>query len=412
VTTASDVVYVSHEHSEQLGADTTYIISANHTLDKLLKIYSINTGTGAYQAGATIGDSTATIAVVFNSTHGGLELNGLQIKIDGPGANKNISFQTATTGISLYVLNDCLLEPNDANGCSISLASTSVGRIVRAVFNNCTINIRAAGATIAFSNAEVEFNNCAISSGSVAVDNLFSANSGRLQVTATGCDFGLAASIASVDASDSLLKVFATQCKLASGAALISTTGVFSGTQVELRDCASGDSHIQYAYADNTGELSIDTAIYANDNISNDLSWKITTTENASRYNPFVTPWISVYHDGTSAITPYLEILRSGSSTAFTDAEVWAEWSYKGTSGSTRATIDNDGAAILATPANQTTSEKIASEWTGEDATSWFGKIGPASAITPAEVGDLAFRICVGAPSATVYVDPQIRGLS
>src|SRR5574337_1023138 len=37
------------------------------------------------------------------------------------------------------------------------------------------------------------------------------------------------------------------------------------------------------------------------------------------------------------------------------------------------------------------------------------GKLEAPSPITPAEIGDLAARVCVGAPSATVYIDPQIR---
>jgi hypothetical protein len=228
---------------------------------------------------------------------------------------------------------------------------------------------------------------------------------------AIGCDFSQASSLLFVGngwSANAKLK----QCKLKLGFAYFMNDPPYANQNIELIDCHSGDVHHQYEYATGLGSIVVDTAIYANDNASGDVSWKVTATSRASRFAPFVTPWISVYHDGTSAITPYLEILRSGSSTAFTDAEVWAEWSYKGTSGSTRATIDNDGAAILATPANQTASSKTASDWTGEAATSWFGKIGPASAITPAEVGDLAFRICVGAPSTTVYVDPQIRGLS
>ena len=47
--------------------------------------------------------------------------------------------------------------------------------------------------------------------------------------------------------------------------------------------------------------------------------------------------------------------------------------------------------------------------WTGESGTAWSGKLAPASSITPAEIGELRARVCVGLASATVYVDPQIR---
>jgi hypothetical protein len=58
--------------------------------------------------------------------------------------------------------------------------------------------------------------------------------------------------------------------------------------------------------------------------------------------NPFVTPWVDWYNTGTSAITPFFEILRDGSTTAFTDQEVWAEFSEKDVSGFTLATLSRD----------------------------------------------------------------------
>jgi hypothetical protein len=134
----------------------------------------------------------------------------------------------------------------------------------------------------------------------------------------------------------------------------------------------------------------------------------VASSANANFYSPYVTPWIPVYHDGTSAITPALEILRDGSATAYQDDEVWAEFSYQGTASSTRSTIVSDRMALLGTAANQGTGALAAGDWTGEGGTAWFGKLEPAS-ITPAEIGHLSARVCVGEPSITVYVDPQVR---
>jgi hypothetical protein len=139
---------------------------------------------------------------------------------------------------------------------------------------------------------------------------------------------------------------------------------------------------------------------------TNGVSWLITTTANCSYYTPYVSPWIDKYHDGTSAITPYLEILRNISSEAFDNNEVWGEFSYQGTTGSTQATIVNDRMALLGTPAPQ---DNGAATWTGQDENFWVGELAPASAITPAEIGHLRARVVVGAPNTTVYVDPTIR---
>lgn len=182
-----------------------------------------------------------------------------------------------------------------------------------------------------------------------------------------------------------------------------------------LYNCSSGDEHYHIAHYDAFGETIVSTGIYANDgaewNLSSDkYSWKITTTAYCSYYTPYVTPWIRQYHDGTSAIIPYLECLRDNSSGAvFQNDEVWGEFSYQGTSGYTLGTVVNDRMALLGSPADQTASSKGASDWTGETGTAGYFKLNPTATITPAEIGNLSARVCVGEPSISVYVDPQIR---
>ena len=83
---------------------------------------------------------------------------------------------------------------------------------------------------------------------------------------------------------------------------------------------------------------------------------------------------------------------------------VWGEFSYQGTSGCRSSTIVNDRVTLLGTPAAQATGMGTGS-WTGESGTAWSGKLAPASSITPAEIGELRARVCVGLASATVYVD-------
>ena len=67
---------------------------------------------------------------------------------------------------------------------------------------------------------------------------------------------------------------------------------------------------------------------------------------------------------------------------------------------------------LLGTPADQAESIKSGADWTGENAAAWFGKLDSGAAITPAEIGHIRARVCVGEPSITVYVDPQIRGVA
>jgi hypothetical protein len=180
-------------------------------------------------------------------------------------------------------------------------------------------------------------------------------------------------------------------------------------------NCDAGDNHYAMYHGDAFGETTVSTTVYANTGASydgtNKASWKIVTTANCNYYYPYVSPWMDVYHSGTSAISPYLEILRSGSTTKYQNDEVWGEFSYQGTSGSTKATIVSDRMVPLGTAADQTASSLGASNWTGEDATNNAYMKLESGSITPAEIGHLRARVCVGEPSITVYVDPLIRGL-
>jgi len=58
-------------------------------------------------------------------------------------------------------------------------------------------------------------------------------------------------------------------------------------------------------------------------------SWKVVTTSGNGPERPFTTPWVSLYHTGASSITPYFDVLRDGSTTAYKDTEVWAEFRAK-----------------------------------------------------------------------------------
>jgi hypothetical protein len=186
-----------------------------------------------------------------------------------------------------------------------------------------------------------------------------------------------------------------------------------ASNELIVLNCASGDDHYFFGYYNALGSLVAITGKYVSGGAkydgTNGVSWQIDTTSVASFGTPFVTPWIDLYHSGTAAITPRLEILRDGSATAYDNDEVWAEFSYQGTTGSTKATIVDDRMAVGGTPAAQTASSLGAGDWTGEGGTAWFGKLNTTSTITPAEIGMLRARVCVGLASATVYVDPYIR---
>lgn len=414
VTTAGDVIYISHTHNEQLAADTTYTVGANHVLETPLKIYSVNKTNDTYAVGAFIGHGTLNRSITWTngSDYAALMLYGITMQVAG-NVIDSISFCAA--GRMSMTLVDCKIYLiNTATTSRIHQGYTSTGRGSSVAFYNCDFRFGNTSQRILIrsSGAATYFYGCIVSSGSTHPSTLFDLTAGCF-IVFEGCDLSNIGTLTGANQTEPE-QIILRQCKLKSGVVLCeSAASSLDLVSVAAYDCSSGDEQGYLHYGNSYGTVQIDTGIFCNDNIADtDLSWKIVSNQYACALFPFITPWISVYHSGTTAITPYLEILRSGSATAFTDAEVWAEWLFKGTSGSTLGTFGSDQCLPLGTPANQTASSKTASDWTGEDATSWFGKIGPGSSITPAEAGDLSFRICVGAPSLTVYVDPQIRGLA
>jgi hypothetical protein len=203
-------------------------------------------------------------------------------------------------------------------------------------------------------------------------------------------------------------------CKLGAGVVIQSAAATVTTRAagiVEAYDCNSGDNHYAYYHGTAYGETTAVTSIYATAGATTGgtgISYKVVTASTASYYNPYVGPWIAKPNTGTSAVTATFEVLRDASATAYQNDEIWGEWQYKGTASSVLLTTVNDRMAVLGTAANQDTGALAAGDWTGENATAWFGKLSSGS-ITPAEIGPIYGRVVVGEPSLTMYYDPQLR---
>lgn len=210
--------------------------------------------------------------------------------------------------------------------------------------------------------------------------------------------------------------VVADRCTFGAGmtvlAAQTSNPNKDSGS-VRLSDSLIGSTRVSGFY-DALGSCVRETGIYYTGGAAGSESWKIVTSANCSFRVPFEAPWVDWYNTGTSAITPRFEILRDGSATPYTDAQVWGEFSWKNTASSPLGNgLKNDwqqtAGAIAGTAGTDQAAGAGLGAWTGESGTAWSGKVDSDSAITPTEAGALRGRIVVAAPSITLYVDPVIR---
>lgn len=409
-TTAGDIILIASDHTgdNTLEADTIYtaastdlsIISVNRTTDIPELMFSF------------IGHATLNRGITFNAAAlGRLYLYGLAIKVSGS-TNDNIGFQLTNDG-HIEVENCELNIANTGPGCRVVLgnsgSSTSQGYI-RLV--NTSISFASTSQCIQ-SYALVEMYGCY--TAGVALPKIFQNAVAGLSGGNTyceGCDFSSAASGAYIIDNSSQpgpINLTMVNCKLPTSFVMMNA-GVNNNKatgEVTLYNCASGDTHYFLGHKDELGSTVAATNIYPNDSNTGDITWFINSTAYATFGTPYYTPWFDIYHDGTTSITPEIEILREGSTTAYKDNEVWADFSFQATASSTRSTIKTTRAVPLATGTNIPTGIGVAN-WTG-DTGAWSGVI-ISPATTPAEVGHLRARVCVGKASVTdLYIDPTIR---
>ena len=410
--TNGDRVIIQHDAvptgDQEVGGNTTYAAAANVAV-----ISASNDGGSSWTptpmgTANWIGNSTASFSVTFNGAFLAL-LYGLTLRTAGSSA---VALNLNTTDNGNFRLEDCyfwLGTTSNSSGATITLGGGASTGNYYTGFKNCTFRFGNAAQELLVGGA-VDLDGCVLSSAGSVPNALFlSAAANHTVLQATGCDFSHVGANPLVNGTaTNAARYYFDRCKIGTGALMgtISPASKAANTAIAT-DCSNGDTHGLFAYADAFGTLTSDTTITYTGGAAGQ-SWKIVTTANCSRYTPFVSPWVNLYNTGTSAITPRLEILRDGSATAYTDAEVWGEFMAKVTAGSSRGTLYDDEAALSAAGTAQDTGAGLGS-WTGENATAWSGKVDSGSSLTPAEVGDISARVCVGVASATVYVDPFIR---
>lgn len=409
----NDRVILKYDETITLGSSTTYTFAGNIAL-----IAASNDGGSAFTptpmgSANHIGHTSSAYSITWSGAFR-VYMYGITARIAGSsGVGLTLG---GTDGMHIEV-EDCYFWLDNTNGnafLNFGTSGASTNGFVQT--KNCTFRFGSTGQAIS-SACETSILGGSVSSAGSAPSVLFkdlSTAKGAISVEGADLSFVTGTLVASMGSGSR--GVAFTNCKLGSGVTVLAsqTPANKSSARAWVFDCAAGDEHYHLQYHDAFGSLTTATAIYANDGAQYDgtnyCSWKIVTTANASYHTPFVSPWFDVYHDGTSAVTPSIEVLADGAATAVADGDddVWGEWAYKGTTGSTQTTMVNDRKALAASPATQASGVGL-SGWTGGDGADVSYKLQPASTITPAEIGHIRGRVLVGLAQTTVYVDPQTR---
>ena len=199
------------------------------------------------------------------------------------------------------------------------------------------------------------------------------------------------------------------QCKLGASVALTTGTPTGPGGPVVVMDnCDSGDTNYRMQRHQYEGDVYSEIVVVRTSGASDGatpLAHKLVSSANAKFTNPLAGPELVQWNEATgSAKTLTVEIVHD-SVTALTDADVWLEVEYLGTSGFPLSLFVSDRAAdILATPAAQTTSSVA---WTTTGITD-VNKQKLAVTVTPQEKGFFRARVMLAKASKTVYVDPVL----
>jgi hypothetical protein len=152
------------------------------------------------------------------------------------------------------------------------------------------------------------------------------------------------------------------------------------------------------------GTLTTETTIVrtggASDGVT-PISWKVVTTANAKFEQPFECPPIAIWNDTTgSPVTATIEGIWGGGAVP-TDADIWVEVEYLGSSATPVSSFVSDAkATVLTTAASQAAS----SETWGGSTTDFHLHV----TFTPQMKGFVYARVKVGAASSTIYIDPKI----
>ena len=404
---SGDAIKVAHTHTgdNALAVDTTWTALNNISVVSVDKTNS--DAPTAMGTAAWLGSSSAAVALTFNGGYRVL-LSGLTFRNAGS-TNKALFF--ATSDGSAFDMKDCYIwQGTTAVSAAMTFGPASTWNSVTRL-KNCTLRFGATGQTI-LTIGVVEFEGCNVSSAGSAPTTLIGDPSRGALATFLGCDLshcGTGKLVGNQASNPNVFKFI--QCKLGTNyvaRATPSSPANAANGQTWIMDCASGDTHGLFGFYNGQGALTSDTGVYVTAGAAQQ-SWKIVTTSGNGPERPFCTPWISLYNTATASITPYLDILRDDSTTAYNDTEVWAEFAAKTAGASPINTIYSDAGALLSAGTNQASSSLGAGDWTGESGTNWYGKCDSGAAFTPAENGEILGRICVAVASTTLRIDPEIK---
>lgn len=410
---ATDVIWVANDHSESTAGAVTLTCPTTPGL----QILGVNTNS---TEPPTALNSTPAAIVAVGASNSELIVNGFAyinaITFNG-GTNASsscrVSLGVAATPHGL-VLDNCALVLRTASSTAFmpfgSAASSSSDDVsVRLI--NTTLKFGNAGQSLTMRGGRMHFKNVTLdSSGSTPTTLITGANACNGSLLWEDSDLSGEAFTNLVNQSTftSTYDITFRNCKLP--ASIVPVTGAHpgpGGLTLRMHNCDSADTHIRFEEDSYQGVLANKTGAWVRTGgatAKDGTAFSVFVFGvNANFFSPLRCIEFARYNNVIgSSQAAIVEILRD-SVTNLTNANIWLELSYLGTSGVPQGTIGSDRAAtIMTTPADHASSSVT---W---DTT---GMANPKKqklsvTFTAQEEGWLIGRVMVAINSSSIYVDP------
>lgn len=412
VPTNGDIVYIGKAHAETSSA----AVSIAYPTASSTPIYILCIDDTGSPTSPTTLATTATIATTgaSNFTMSGMAyIYGIKFTA-GSGANA-AHLQIAYTSVnSNLLLDSCLLEiAGTTSTNTIKFGAVITARSwVRLV--NTPLKFAATGHSVDFAHGDFVWESTASAIQGTVPTTLFnsaSASYGGPRAVVKGVDFS------AMGSGNSMVKLGTFHsgsfhfydCRLGASAAWTTGTAPGSGSfTIRSINCDSSSANYRVYSNAGGGVLTDESTLVMTGGASDGatpLSWKIVTDANATWAAPFISLPVQIWNDTTGASkTATVEFLHD-SATNLTDAEVWIEVEYLGSSSYPVATTISDRkSGFLTTAADQSDSSAT---WTTT------GMTNPNTqklnvTFTPQMKGFIIARVFVAKASKTLYVNPQI----
>lgn len=402
---AGDDFWVAHDHAETQASAMT--LAPPGSAANPNRVICVNRSGSVPPVSADL-RTTATITTTGANaiTYGGTFAYWYGITLSGGSGAVTQGLVYSSNG-GTWVMQNCKLV---APGTSASTAKIAIGTLSGAVRQKLvligtTVELGATGDGIALREAAFVWQNTASAiAGATVPTTLFpQATNFPAPTFIEGVDLS-AVTGTLVGTINAPSRILFKDCKLGTGVTVASTPTDFGGGETYLIRCDSGDTNYRTEKYSYPGTQTTETTIVRTGGASDGttpIAWKIITTANSKRYLPFECLPISIWNETTgSPITLTVQGIWGGGSVP-TDADIWMDVEYLGTSGFPRGNFASAGPADpLAAGTNL-----------GAGSGTWGGsttKFKLEKQITPEEKGPITVYIKAAAASTTFYVDPKI----